>query len=116
MHTYCGDGKSVVDEVVQTGSIEYHDDISITFTEDKGMQCDTDPLIEENQHLREENERLRKELKMMKWGVNIIKDDDKATRFYSASFYLRPKNAILEWRQYPSEGQAEATKFKFDFD
>ncbi|WAR08756.1 hypothetical protein MAR_018714 [Mya arenaria] len=36
MHTYCGDGKSVVDEVVQTGSIEYHDDISITFTEDKG--------------------------------------------------------------------------------
>ncbi|WAR08794.1 hypothetical protein MAR_018752 [Mya arenaria] len=46
-------------------------------------KCDTDPLIEENQHLREENERLRKELKMMKWGVNIIKDDDKATRFYS---------------------------------
>ncbi|WAR08757.1 hypothetical protein MAR_018715, partial [Mya arenaria] len=47
------------------------------------MQCDTDPLIEENQHLREENERLTKELKMMKWGVNKIKDDDKATRFYS---------------------------------
>ncbi|XP_052809487.1 THAP domain-containing protein 1-like [Mya arenaria] len=94
MHTYCGDGKSDVDEVVQTG-----------------MQCDTDSLIEENQQLREENERLRKELKMMKWGVNIIKDDDNTTRFYSGQ-----KNAIFEWRQNPSEVQAEATKFKFDFD
>ncbi|WAR10178.1 THAP9-like protein, partial [Mya arenaria] len=65
MHTYCGDGKNDVDEVVQTGPMEYHDDISSL---SQKIKCDT--LIEENQQLREENERLRKELKMMKWGVS----------------------------------------------
>ncbi|WAR08806.1 THAP9-like protein [Mya arenaria] len=71
--------------------------------------CDTDSLIEENQQLREENERLRKELKMMKWGVNIIKDDDNTTRFYSGlpTFaakkmqYLNGAKTPVKYRQKP---------------
>ncbi|WAR21604.1 LOW QUALITY PROTEIN: hypothetical protein MAR_015578 [Mya arenaria] len=49
-------------------------------------------LSKENQQLREKNERLWKELKMMKRGVNKIKDNDKATIFHSGlpTFALPP--------------------------
>nr|XP_022287119.1 uncharacterized protein LOC111099903 isoform X3 [Crassostrea virginica] len=57
------------------------------------VQCDLDPLIEENNKLREEINSLREELKRHKWSVDRIKDDDASTRFYTGL----PSFAVFLW-------------------
>ena len=58
-----------------------------------GVQCDKDPLIEENRILREENQSLKEEIQNLKWGVHKIKDDDKATKFYTGL----PSFSVFLW-------------------
>lgn len=41
------------------------------------MQCDEDPLLQENREQRQEVGRLREELGRHKWGVECNKDNDK---------------------------------------
>ena len=48
-----------------------------------GVQCDLEPLIEENNKLREEINKLREELNRHKWAVDRIKDDETNTQFYA---------------------------------
>ncbi|XP_061173428.1 uncharacterized protein LOC133182596 [Saccostrea echinata] len=58
-------------------------DIGVVLTADEGSQCDPDPLLQENVLLKEENMLLNEKLHKLQWGVNKIKDDDVATRFYT---------------------------------
>ncbi|XP_062592936.1 uncharacterized protein LOC134254435 [Saccostrea cucullata] len=68
-------------------------DIGVVITADEGSQCDPDPLLEENTLLKEENMLLKEKLHKLQWGVNKIKDDDVATRFYSGL----PSFAVFLW-------------------
>lgn len=58
-----------------------------------GSQCDPDPLFKENELLREENKLLKEQMEKIQWGVNKIKDDDNATRFYTGL----PSFAVFLW-------------------
>lgn len=57
------------------------------------MQCEEDPLLIENRHLKEEVRRLQEELRKRKWGAERIRDDDTMTRFYTGL----PSFAIFLW-------------------
>ena len=57
------------------------------------MQCDEDPLLEENRRLQRELQECREELAHYKWGVNKIADDDSKTAFYTSL----PSFAIFLW-------------------
>uniref|UniRef100_A0A8W8KLD3 THAP-type domain-containing protein n=1 Tax=Magallana gigas TaxID=29159 RepID=A0A8W8KLD3_MAGGI len=89
------------------------DDVNIHLTCDSGMQCEDDPLYVKNRELTQEISRLREELGRHKWGVELIRDNDGMTKFYTGlpSFaiflwlYLAPKcSRITYWR-----GQGETT-------
>lgn len=58
-----------------------------------GVQCDEDPLLQENRELRQEIGRLSRELGKSKWGVERIKDNDGMTKFYTGL----PSFAIFLW-------------------
>ncbi|XP_062592284.1 uncharacterized protein LOC134253720 [Saccostrea cucullata] len=68
-------------------------DIGVVITADEGSQCDPDPLLQENTLLKEENILLKEKLHKLQWGVNKIKDDDVATRFYTGL----PSFAVFLW-------------------
>ena len=57
------------------------------------MQCDADPLVEENARLKKENETLREKVRKLTWSVEKIRDDDKATKFYTGL----PTFAVFLW-------------------
>lgn len=60
---------------------------------DSGVQCEEDPLLIENRHLKKEVRRLQEELRKHKWGAERIRDDDAMTRFYTGL----PSFAIFLW-------------------
>ncbi|XP_078331887.1 uncharacterized protein LOC144625315 [Crassostrea virginica] len=93
------------------------DDVNIHLTCDSSVQCDEDPLLQENRELRQEIGRLSRELGKNKWGVERIKDNDGMTKFYTglpafAIFlwlfnYLAPKcSRMTYWR---GQGQTTST-------
>ncbi|XP_069105937.1 uncharacterized protein [Argopecten irradians] len=81
IHSYC-----------MADALQKNTDERKTF-ENIGVQCEDDPLLEENLKLREEIHNLRSEVKRLRWGVDKIKDDDKATRFYTGL----PSFAVFLW-------------------
>lgn len=58
-----------------------------------GVQCEEDPLLIENRHLKKEVRRLQEELRKHKWGAERIRDDDAMTHFYTGL----PSFAIFLW-------------------
>nr|XP_022344486.1 uncharacterized protein LOC111137338 [Crassostrea virginica] len=90
--SYCGSETTTMTAECN-GSGEFGDDVHVVQTSDTGVQCDLDPLIEENNKLREEINSLREELKRHKWSVDRIKDDDASTRFYTGL----PSFAVFLW-------------------
>ncbi|KAJ8310314.1 hypothetical protein KUTeg_012179 [Tegillarca granosa] len=48
-----------------------------------GSQCDSDPVIVENIHLRQKVKELNEELQRRKWGVEKIVVNDVLTKFYT---------------------------------
>lgn len=58
-----------------------------------GVQCEEDPLLIENRHLKEEVRRLQEELRKHKWDAERIRDDDAMTHFYTGL----PSFAIFLW-------------------
>lgn len=58
-----------------------------------GVQCDSDPLLEENLALKKELEDLRKEHAKYKWSVAKIADDDVKTKYYTGL----PSFAVFMW-------------------
>lgn len=57
------------------------------------MQSEEDPLLIENQQLRKENSELKEKVKRLTWSVEKIKDDDKATKFYTGL----PSFSVFLW-------------------
>lgn len=53
------------------------------------VQCDPDPLLQENMALKAELRRLQGH----KWSVQKIKDDDSKTKFYTGL----PSFAVFMW-------------------
>ena len=53
------------------------------------VQCDPDPLLQENMALKAELRRLQSH----KWSVQKIKDDDSKTKFYTGL----PSFAVFMW-------------------
>lgn len=73
---------------------EITDDVDVPImTCDSGVQCEEDPLLVENRHLKKEVRRLQEELRKHKWGAERIRDDDAMTRFYTGL----PSFAIFLW-------------------
>lgn len=58
-----------------------------------GIQCDTDPLLEENMLLRKEIENLKAEVHHHKWTAHKIADNDQKTKFYTGL----PAFAVFMW-------------------
>lgn len=54
-----------------------------------GVQCDPDPLLQENMRLKLELRRMQDN----KWSVSKIKDDDAMTKFYTGL----PSFAVFLW-------------------
>ena len=55
----------------------------------EAVQCDADPLLQENMALKAELRRLQGH----KWSVQKIKDDDSKTKFYTGL----PSFAVFMW-------------------
>ena len=55
----------------------------------EAVQCDADPLLQENMVLKAELRRLQGH----KWSVQKIKDDDSKTKFYTGL----PSFAVFMW-------------------
>ncbi|XP_062568027.1 uncharacterized protein LOC134233958 [Saccostrea cucullata] len=69
------------------------DDIDIKTFNDKGVQCDPDPLLEENLALRKELEDLKGERDRHKWSAEKIANDDGKTKYYTGL----PSFAVFTW-------------------
>ncbi|KAJ8307802.1 hypothetical protein KUTeg_014647 [Tegillarca granosa] len=92
MHNYSSTDTS--EDTENQVLLTYDDiDLDIKITENKGVQCDADHLIEENLRLQRENNELRSQISELKWSVNKIKDNDKATRLYTGL----PSFAVFVW-------------------
>ncbi|XP_062619909.1 uncharacterized protein LOC134281466 [Saccostrea cucullata] len=64
-------------------------DIGVKHTRDMGVQCDPDPLLQENMALKAELRRLQGH----KLSVDKIKDDNTKTKFYTGM----PSFAVFMW-------------------
>ncbi|XP_069136298.1 uncharacterized protein [Argopecten irradians] len=95
---------------------------------DKGVQCDPDPLFEENRKLKKELKKTKEQVQESKWGVHKIQDNDEKTRFYTGlptftvflwlfnflkpkaekmRYWVGQKTSSLTDRQRPSTGSLE---------
>ncbi|XP_055999711.1 uncharacterized protein LOC125664666, partial [Ostrea edulis] len=84
-----------------------------------GMQCETDPLLTENESLKQQVKELQKEVNRHKWSFQKIANDDK-TRFYTGlpSFavfmwlfnFLRPKAEKMKYWSGPSTDKSSDRK------
>jgi hypothetical protein len=47
------------------------------------VQCDPDPLLQENMDILKELKEVKRQFQEYKWNVEKIKDNDEKTRFYT---------------------------------
>lgn len=106
-HSYSKDKEEEMISDLAAPMTEIEDDVEtgVRLTRDIGVQCDPDPLLQENMRLKLELRRMQDN----KWSVSKIKDDDAMTKFYTGlpSFavflwlfnYLAPKcEKMVYWR------------------
>lgn len=95
-HSYCALPSETEQQDDNTSSVVENqdlDDVDILTLKDQGVQCDSDPLLEENLALKKELEDLRKEHAKYKWSVAKIADDDVKTKYYTGL----PSFAVFMW-------------------
>lgn len=90
-HSYSKDKEEEMISDLAAPMTEIEDDVEtgVRLTRDIGVQCDPDPLLQENMRLKLELRRMQDN----KWSVSKIKDDDAMTKFYTGL----PNFAVFLW-------------------
>ncbi|XP_048737564.2 uncharacterized protein LOC125652413 [Ostrea edulis] len=83
------------------------DDVDIKTLKDEGVQCDPDPLLQENLALKKELDDLKRERSRYIWNVEKIANDDAKTKFYTGL----PSFAVFMWLFNSMRPKAERMRY-----